>query len=287
MQLAPDRVEVLRRIEEYERLGYFDRDVENDPPTRPLKPGEVDYTLKKLSSRIASEFANEVARRHFDKCIKRGELVIREVRGLEHYLAVKDRGVMITANHFNAFDNYAVFKAIQKELGRKRLYKIIREGNYTSFGGLYGYFFRHCNTLPLSADHRAFRELRDAIAVLLSRGEKILIYPEQGMWWNYRKPRPLKPGAFRFAAINNAPILPFFLTMEDTDRIGADGYPIQAYTVHILPAIFPDPALTVRENSERMCTLNYNVWKQTYEQFYGIELTYTTEQKEDPPCSIS
>jgi 1-acyl-sn-glycerol-3-phosphate acyltransferase len=287
MQLAPDRVEVLRRIEEYERLGYFDRDVENDPPTRPLKPGEVDYTLKKLSSRIASEFANEVARRHFDKCIKRGELVIREVRGLEHYLAVKDRGVMITANHFNAFDNYAVFKAIQKELGRKRLYKIIREGNYTSFGGLYGYFFRHCNTLPLSADHRAFRELRDAIAVLLSRGEKILIYPEQGMWWNYRKPRPLKPGAFRFAAINNAPILPFFLTMEDTDRIGADGYPIQAYTVHILPAIFPDPALTVRENSERMCTLNYNVWKQTYEQFYGIELTYTTEQKEDPPCSTS
>ena len=194
---------------------------------------------------------------------------------------------MITANHFNAFDNYAIFKAIQKELGRKRLYKIIREGNYTSFGGLYGYFFRHCNTLPLSADHRAFRELRDAIAVLLDRGEKILIYPEQGMWWNYRKPRPLKPGAFRFAAVNNAPVLPFFLTMEDTDRIGADGYPIQAYTVHILPAIFPDPALTVRENSERMCTLNYNAWKQTYEQFYDIELTYTTEQKEDPPCSIS
>ena len=165
MELAPDRVEVLKRIEEYERLGYFDRDVENDPPTRPLRPGEVDYTLKKLSSRIASEFANEVARRHFDKCIKRGELVIKEVRGLENYLAVKHRGVIITANHFNAFDNYAVFKAIQKELGKKRLYKIIREGNYTSFPGLYGYFFRHCNTLPLSADHRAFRELRDAIGI--------------------------------------------------------------------------------------------------------------------------
>ena len=278
MEPAPDRVEVLKRIEEYERLGYFDRDVENDPPTRPLRPGEVDYTLKKLSSRIASEIANEVARRHFDKCIKRGDLVIKEVRGIENYRAVKDRGVIITANHFNAYDNYAVFKAIQKDLGRRRLYKIIREGNYTSFPGLYGYFFRHCNTLPLSADHRAFRELREAIGVLLGRGEKILIYPEQGMWWNYRKPRPLKSGAFHFAAKENAPVLPFFLTMEDTDRIGADGFPIQAYTVHILPAIEPDPTLTARENAERMCELNYEAWKQTYEQFYGIPLTYATEQ---------
>ena len=144
--------------------------------------------------------------------------------------------------------------------------------------GIYGYFFRHCNTLPLSADHRAFRELRDAITVLLGRGEKILIYPEQGMWWNYRKPRPLKAGAFHFAAANKAPVLPFFLTMEDTDRIGADGYPIQAYTVHILPAIEPDAALSVRENAQRMCDRNYAAWKDVYEQFYGIPLTYTTEQ---------
>ena len=76
MELSQDRKEVLKRIEEYERLGYFDRDVENDPPTRPLRPGEVDYTLKKWTSRLSSEIANEVARRHFDRCIKRGELVI-------------------------------------------------------------------------------------------------------------------------------------------------------------------------------------------------------------------
>ena len=278
MELSQDRIEVLKRIQEYERLGYFDRDVENDPPTRPLLPGEVDYTLKKWTSRLSSEIANEVARRHFDRCIKRGELIIKEVRGIENYRAVKDVGVMITANHFNAFDNYAVFKAIQKDLGRKRLYKIIREGNYTSFPGLYGYFFRHCNTLPLSADHRAFRELRDAIAVLLGRGEKILIYPEQGMWWNYRKPRPPKAGAFHFAAANHAPVLPFFLTMEDTDRADAGGYPIQAYTVHILPAIHPDPALSTRENAQRMCDENFAAWRDTYEHFYGIPLTYTTER---------
>ena len=278
MERSAERLRILEKIEELERARLFDRDVEDDPPTVPIEPGTVDYTGKKLSTRIASEIANQVAKHHFDRCIKKGELIIREVRGLENYLAVAEQGAIITCNHFHPFDNYAVFKPIEKSIGRKRLYKIIREGNYTSFPGLYGYFFRHCNTLPLSADHRAFRELREAIGVLLGRGEKILIYPEQGMWWNYRKPRPLKSGAFHFAAKENAPVLPFFLTMEDTDRIGADGFPIQAYTVHILPAIEPDPTLTARENAERMCELNYEAWKQTYEQFYGIPLTYTTEQ---------
>ena len=277
MEQDSGRLEILRRIEEYERLGYFDRDVEDDPPTRPLRPGEVDYLGKKLSTRIAREFANQIAKRFFDRRIKRGELVIREVRGYENYLAVADRGVIITANHFNPNDNYAVFKVIQKQLGHRRLYKIIREGNYTSFGGIYGFFFRHCNTLPLASDRHAFREFRAALPVLLGRGEKILIYPEQGMWWNYRKPRPLKPGAFHFAAEANVPVLPFFLTMEDTDRMDEGGFPIQAYTVHILPAIEPDPALSTRENAARMCEYNYDVWKKTYEEFYGIPLTYTTE----------
>lgn len=288
MEQAKDRLEVLARIEEYERLGYFERDVENDPPTRPLRPGEVDYMGKKLRTRIAREFANQVAKRFFDRRIRRGELVIREVRGLENYLAVADRGVIITANHFHPNDNYAVFKTIQKQLGHRRLYKIIREGNYTSFGGIYGFFFRHYNTLPLASDHKVFREFRQSVAALLERGEKILIYPEQGMWWNYRKPRPLKPGAFHLAAAANAPILPFFLTMEDTDSLGDDGFPIQAYTVHILPAMEPQPSLSARANAERMCQYNYDVWKQTYENFYGIPLTYTTESEteDDAPCSI-
>ena len=61
----------------------------------------------------------------------------------------------------------------------------------------------------------------------VSEGEKILIYPEQGMWWNYRKPRPMTNGAFRFAVNNNVPVIPLFITMKDTDSIDGDGFPIQ------------------------------------------------------------
>ena len=42
------------------------------------------------------------------------------------------------------------------------------------------------------------------------------------MWWNYRKPRPVTPGAYRFAVNNNVPVLPMFITLKDTDKIGAD-----------------------------------------------------------------
>ena len=285
MEKAQDRLDVLARIKEYEALGLFDRDVENDPPTRPLEKGEVDYTAKKMTTKIGTAVANEIARRHFDKCIERGEFVIERIRGIENYFEIAKKGALITCNHFNAFDNYAVFKAIQPYLGKKRLYKIIREGNYTSFPGFYGYLFRHCNTLPIPSDHSVMREMLDAVDTLLKRGEKILIYPEQGMWWNYRKPRPLKVGAFRFAAKSMAPVLPMFITMKDTDVIGADGFPILAYTLHILPPIYPDRSATVRDNSRMMCEKNYEAWKAVYEDTYGIPLTYTTKG-EVKPCSI-
>lgn len=283
---SQDRLAILAKIAELEKQGLFDQDVENDPPSRPILPGEVDYLGEKFMTRLATRIANKVAKHHFDGCIERGELVIKGVRGIENYLAVAESGAVITCNHFNPFDNYAVYKVIEPYLGRKQLYKVIREGNYTAFGGLYGFFFRHCNTLPLCTSISVWREMLEAVSTLLKRGEKILIYPEQGMWWNYRKPRPLKAGAFQFAAKAGVPVLPMFITMEDTDRIGPDGFPIQAYTVHILPALYPDSKKSARENAKRMCAENYYMWKRTYEDTYGEALSYTTEGKEVQPCSM-
>ena len=291
MERSQERLAILAKIDELERARLFDRDVEDDPPTIPIEPGTVDYTGKKLSTRIAAEFANQVAKHHFDKCIKKGALIIKEVRGLENYLAVADEGAMITCNHFHPFDNYAVFKSIERSLGRKRLYKLIREGNYTSFPGLYGYFFRHCNTIPIPSKSAAVREMMQAVGTLLKRGEKILVYPEQGMWWNYRKPRPMKDGAFFFAARAMVPVVPFFITMEDTEDLDADGFPIQAYTVHILPAIRPQAGTSMRENIRNMRKANEDAWKAVYEDFYGVPLCYLdpekTNETETEECSTS
>ena len=270
---APDRLEVLARIKEYEKNGWFDIDVENDPPTIPLKKGECDYGNRKLSSKIASFFANVAATRFFEKLIKNHQLIIKEVVGIENFIEVKG-GAFLTCNHFNAYDNYALYRVIKPYL-KGNLYKVIREGNYTSFPNPYGYFFRHCNTLPLSGNYEVLKEFMAGVKYLLNKGRKILIYPEQAMWWNYKKPRPLKDGAFNMAVKNNVPVIPFFITLTDSEYVGPDGFFVPEYTIHIGKAIYPSPTLSQKENVKAMKEKNFDVWKDIYESFYGVTLSYT------------
>ena len=123
-------------------------------------------------------------------------------------------------------------------------------------------------------------EFVKAVDVILSRGDFILIYPEQSMWWNYKKPKPLKPGAYNLAARNNVPIIPIFITMEDSAKIGEDGFPIQEYTINIEEPIYPDKSKSKKENTELMKQKNYEIWKRIYENFYGIPLEYSTNNEE-------
>lgn len=273
---AADRLAVLERIADYEARGLFDVDVEADPETLPLDYTRVDFTGRRLTTRLATALANRVATGYYERLIRRGILRIREVRGLENFSSVEG-GAVLTSNHFSALENYAVWRSVRHLFGRRRLYKIIREGNYTSFPGLYGYFFRHCNTLPLASSPRGLRTVMDAADTLLRRGERILIYPEQAMWWNYKKPRPCKPGAYYMAVRAGVPVIPFFLTMTDSSDVGEDGFPIPEHTVHILPPIYPDTGLSRSAAAEAMASENYAVWCRTYEEFYGIPVSYTKE----------
>lgn len=278
MKLSPDRVEVLKKIAEYERAGRFDEDVENDPPAPELLPDKVDYLCKKFSSKVSRKIANFVADHFFLNLIKKEQLVIDKVTG-EEYLTALQNGAIVTCNHFHPYDNYAVFHVIRKALPKKYLYKVIREGNYTNFPGLYGYFFRHCNTLPLSSNRRTMMNFMSAVNTLLKSGESILIYPEQGMWWNYKKPRPFKIGGFKMAYRAGVPVLPTFITMVDDERLDGSGYPIQRYTVHILPPIYPDETLGEKVGAERMKDEAFALCKAKYEEVYGVPLTYGEEEK--------
>ena len=278
MKLSPDRVEVLKKIEIYEREGRFDEDVENDPPAPELLPDGVDYLCKKFSSKVSRRIANFVADHFFLRLIKKEKLVIDGVTGEEYLTALKN-GAIVTCNHFHPYDNYAVFHCIRKALPKKYLYKVIREGNYTNFPGLYGYFFRHCNTLPLSSNRRTMMNFMSAVNTLLKNGESILIYPEQGMWWNYRKPRPFKIGGFKMAYRAGVPVLPTFITMTDDTRLDESGYPIQRYTVHIMPPIYPDETLGEKVGAEKMKDEAYALCKAKYKEIYGVPVTYGTKEE--------
>ena len=268
-----DRLKVLEKIRVFETNKTFDVDVENDPKTIPLLPDKIDYLGEKFKTRFFTKIANKKAVAFYEKQIQDGTFMIDEIHGLENYRKAKG-GAMITCNHFSAFDNYVVYRAIKDELNGRYLYKVIREGNYTNFKGIYGFFFRHCNTLPLSSNIETMKKFMNAISVLLKRGEKILIYPEQAMWWNYKKPRPLKSGAFKFAVKNNVPIIPAFITLEKSGKIGADGFDIPKHSIWFLPPIYKKPELSDKDNVEYMKNENFRLWQETYERVYGVKLEY-------------
>ena len=276
-KLSKERQIIVDKINALERQRKFDVDVENDPPYHHLMPGDVDYLRKKCTSKIKTMWANYYSNYYFKHQIKKGRIVIDGYEGIENLKSVKC-GAIVTANHFSPFDSVPIHLAMRKYMRRKKLFKIIREGNYT-MPGLYGYFLRNCNTLPLATNPTVLRDLYKSIGVILKKGHFILIYPEQSMWWNYRKPKPLKQGAFIFASKNNVPVIPTFITMRDTDKTDENGAYIQAYTLHILKPIYPDEGLSQQENMAYMLKENERQCKEIYEKVYGEPLTYLPEEE--------
>lgn len=272
------RVEVMEKIARYEREGRFDEDVEEDPPGRQIEPGEVDYLRKKIRSKFRRRLAYAMARRFLNNILDNKQMIVKDVIGIEHYAALES-GAVVTCNHFNAFDSFAMQIAYESagHSKKRKLYRVIKEGNYTSFPGFYGYLMRNYNTLPLASKPKAMREFVKATDTLLKNGNFVLIYPEQSMWWNYRKPKPLKSGGFYLAAKNKVPVLPCFITMKDSKIIGEDGFPVQEYTIHVAPPIYPEKNCTVSQNSNNMMEKNFEVWKEIYEREYGIPLKYDTD----------
>lgn len=275
--ISKEKQELLNRIKEYEEKGMFDIDVNDDPVAPTLLPEQTDYLCKKISNKIKRKIANFIADNYFKNLIKKDILIIDKIENEELLKEALKNGTIITCNHFSPFDNYIVFHCIRKYLPKKYLYKIIREGNYTNFPGLYGFFFKHCNTLPLSSNIHTMKLFLSAIKKLLKDGESILIYPEQALWWNYRKPRPFKVGAFKLAFKNNVPILPLFISMEDDKKLDDDGYPLQRHTLHVMPLIYPDKSLNEKEGSEKLLNDTYNKYKEKYEEVYKEKLIYGKE----------
>ena len=277
---SQSREEVYERIRDLEKNGIFDLDVEQDPPTIPLTPENVDYLREKGLNRIKNVLANRMGEKYLKDLIKNKKLIIKDIKGLENLENVKT-GAMITCNHFNPNDFLTIEQVFRKtsQIKTKKLYKVIREGNYTNFPGFYGFLFRNADTLPLSSNRRTMVEFMKAVDTILQRGDCILIYPEQSMWRNYTKPKPLKIGAYKFAARNNVPIIPIFITMKDSDIVGDDGFPVQEYYINIEAPIYPTDGMAEKENAEEMKEKNSEVWKEVYEDFYGIPLEYTTTPK--------
>lgn len=269
--LAQDRVDVINRISQFEKEGgeSFFENAEIDPPSRPILPDEVDYLNKKLSSKIKTFFAciiewigKKIMKKKFDITVV-GEENIRDIKG----------GAIITSNHFGFFESLNVKIASEKAKQKHKLYKVVREGNFF-MTGLFGFLLKNCRTLPLSSNLHTMKKLDLSISELLKKNNFILIYPEQALWWNYPKPRPYRIGAYHYAAKNNVPVIPCFVTLSKKGTIGKDGFPDLKYTIHVMKPIYPDPDKKVRDNAREMQAENSRLTFAKYEEVYGVPVTY-------------
>lgn len=279
MSKDPQYVELMEKIALLEREGRFDKDVADDPPSKPLLPDQIEYVNKGFLGECRRAVAYGAAYVYFWNLERKQEVILHKPEGLEHLASVG--GAVVTCNHFSPMDSFIIQRVFDWSRHPGRLYRVIREGNYTSFPGFYGFLMRNCDTLPLSSNMQTMKKFLSAVRQVLSEGNCLLVYPEQSLWLNYRKPKPLKPGAFDIAVKNQVPVVPCFITMADSEKNGADGLPVQEYTPHLGAPIWPDAALSKREAREKLTRQVEQFNRETYEAVYGIPLEYTTQKKDE------
>ena len=73
------------------------------------------------------------------------------------------------------------------------------------------------------------------------------------MWLNYPYPRPFLSGAFTLAARNNVPVVPMFYAYRKKGFLRRLLHMHAPMTAYILPAVYPDPALSGKHRAEQLC----------------------------------
>jgi 1-acyl-sn-glycerol-3-phosphate acyltransferase len=266
----PDKRPVIDNIQINYAEGRLNDKVEVNDPVVTSKKSRVDIVERHLRYMRTTRYAvkNLLARQFvtiFEEWINRHTTYV----GLEKVRNIST-GAIVTSNHFNQLENMTVFTAMRKA-GHRRTYAVSEETNF-DMSGIIGFFLRNFDTIPITKDHHYLAtEFPAIIDQLLAKGRFILIYPEEQMWFNYRRPRPEKHGAFDFAAAANVPVIPCFVEMVDTGKPEPhnEQFNIVHYVMHVLDPIYPDPKLSVAENSKRMRALDHQQKVEAYESIYG------------------
>lgn len=278
MMLGAHRAEVIENIRIAAQEGDFYRKVEVDDPDLTAEESKAitDHFLanrRKLSYRLKSFAVRRFA--NIGSAIMNRKL---EIVG-EEKMPDLSKGAILTSNHFGPLEN-TILRYLVTKHGKRRLNVVSQASNFAMTGAI-GLLMNYGDTIPLSQDFRYLtKDFLGVLQELIDRNEVILIYPEQEMWFNYRKPRPLKRGAYHFAAKLNVPLISCFVEMIDTDKQENDEFNKVKYRLHILDTLYPDAHKSARVASEELCRMDYALKKAAYERVYGKPLEYSFEKSD-------
>jgi len=279
MIIGENRKEVIENIKTFAESGQFHNKAETGDPVlsaeqmRKITESYLEnrkHLSFKAKSALGVFFAKAAT-----KIINRNT----EIRGMEK-IPRDLGGTLITSNHFGPLENTVIRHLITK-LGRRKLGIVSQASNF-AMTGMIGFLMNYADTIPISADSHYLA--RDFLSVLkeclVEKKQAILLYPEQEMWFNYRKPRPPKSGAYFYAAKLNVPILSCFVEMVDLEEDDTEDFKKVKYVLHVLDVLYPDPEKSVRENTEELGKKDYALKKACYEDVYGKKLSYEFENSD-------
>lgn len=275
MIIGSDRDAVIENIRRSAECGDFFAKVETGDPvlTRAESNDIINSYLRRrgtASYKIKSHTARQIAN-VLTYALNRDT----EIVGIEKARDVGS-GAIITSNHFSPIENTSI-RYLARRLGKKRINIVSQETNL-AMPGLFGFLMNYADIIPISGNvHYTQREFVDVLSELMKKNEFVLIYPEEEMWFNYRKPRPPKPGAYYYAARLGVPVISCFIEQRDMPKMDTDEFRKVKFVVHVLGVIYPDPEKTIWENSDAMSAADYAMKKAIYEQVYHKPLDYSFE----------
>lgn len=274
MIIGGSKKEVIKNIKKNIENNELNKKVEIGDPN--LSEDEIQKYINDFyrnKKKLSYFFKNKIANKTVKKISKELYPDIK-INGLEKLdLADLSNGAIITSNHFNPLDSYNIRKIVEEKL-HKKLYIVVQDTNL-AMPGFLGFLFNNIEVIPLSkSPNYIIKKFVPELKKILSKGDFILIYPEEEMWFNYRLPRPCKRGAYQFAHELDVPVISCFVKMIDTDKTDNDEFNKVKYEVSINKVIYPEAGESVKSDSRKMAEVDYEARKKAYEDAYNKKLNY-------------
>lgn len=274
MIIGGSKKEVINNIKKNIENNELNKKVEIGDPN--LSEDEIQKYINdfyKNKKKISYFIKNKIANKTVKKISKELYPDIK-INGLEKLdLVDLSKGAIITSNHFNPLDSYNIRKIVEEKL-HKKLYIVVQDTNL-AMPGFLGFLFNNIEVIPLSkSPNYIIKKFLPELKKVLAKGNIVLIYPEEEMWFNYRLPRPCKRGAYQFAHELDVPVISCFVKMIDTDIVDNDEFNKVKYEININKVIYPEANESIKSDSRKMAEVDYEARKKAYENAYNKKLKY-------------
>lgn len=138
--------------------------------------------------------------------------------------------------------------------------------------------------LPIPTERKAMKNFVGAVNTRIAEGKCVAVYPEAHIWPYYTGIRPFSANAFHYQAKLAVPAVPMVTTYRNRTFFGIK-LNKPGMTLTIGEPIWPDPALSERENRQKLRDEVYDYMKKISDNTPQYEHVLYRKKKEEETAS--